>query len=356
VLRRLGALVVNDSKLAVRNHFLTIIVALALIYVAVILWLIPRELSLETRLVVLDETSDRRITAALEAQIEQEPGAVDRLTLAADRSEFDRGLQSGIGTVGLIATGDGRAPEVELVFQGHENQRTRNLLVAAIDEQLINPLYFGQSRPDYETRVLNPGAPTEKPPFNEALLPIFLFTEAGMLGVFLIAALMFSEKLEGTDRAYSVTPGRTTEFLLSKVLVFGILALVMTAIITVPTVGLAGISLWQLAVVILLASFFTSYAGVVVAAFFDNFAQYVFWGILVMVILGLPAGSYFVPSFSPAAVRIIPTYPFIFALREIYFPTGNPGIVYTAIWQLSLATVVAGAAGTLIFQRRLRGT
>jgi hypothetical protein len=102
-----------------------------------------------------------------------------------------------------------------------------------------------------------------------------------------------------------------------------------------------------------MGAMFSALLGATVASFFDNFSQYLFPSVALMVGMTLPSVSYFVPSFSPAWLRLIPTYPLAFGLREAIFPTGNPQIVGNAMLALLVLNLVLLAIGSVIFDRQV---
>jgi hypothetical protein len=72
-----------------------------------------------------------------------------------------------------------------------------------------------------------------------------------------------------------------------------------------------------------------------------------------MLVLSLPSVALFLPSFSPLWVRLLPTYPMVFGLREAVFPTGNTQIFWNAVLVMLAANVVLLLIGSRAFDRQM---
>jgi len=66
-----------------------------------------------------------------------------------------------------------------------------------------------------------------------------------------------------------------------------------------------------------------TFLGLAVAVFFNNISEWLFIGIALLMINMAPVISYGWPSFAPSWLTLLPSYPIIFGLREILFPTGR---------------------------------
>lgn len=348
MLRRIWTGLLRDNKINFRNHYYTVTIAFALLYLVAVIWLFPTEGSLKHATYLLDQTSDGRIAAAAVRQDQE-----GRLRLVGSVEEMRAAMQENQNSVGIAVADSSPLPTATLFFQGHENPRLRSLLAVSTEEWLRE--LEGQPRPGVtriETIALRGESAPPRIPFNHSLIPVLLFSDAGMLGLLLIAALIFFEKGEGTLKAYLVTPGRIWEYLLSKALSLALVAVSFTLILVVPVLG-TGPNYLHLLGVMALGAILTALLGALAAVWFDNLSQFLFPAIGLIALLSLPAVAYFVPSFSPLWIRWLPTYPMIFGLREAAFPSGNPEIVTSAMAILLAVDLLLLFLTSLAFRRRL---
>ena len=168
----------------------------------------------------------------------------------------------------------------------------RNLLAVSVEAQLRE--LYGEPWPQQvqlQQQFLRPQTEAATVPFNHLMVPIFLFSDAAMIGLLFIIALIFMEKEEGTLMAYLVTPGRVFEYLLSKALSLALLAVVFTAIFVPPILGMQPNYLHLLAVMVV-TSIFTSLLGAWLGLYFENLNQAMFPMVGLIVVLGIPAVAY----------------------------------------------------------------
>lgn len=348
MLRRLLSLTKRDLKLVTRNYYLTIVIILALLYAVTTRFLIPADLNPQA-VIVLHDTSGGQ---ALRQMYERAGGGT--VILAGSADEYDRHLEAA-NRIGLRVFGAAAPDRIEITYQGWETEKTRRLLEASLQGQVAALTgRMGTDFPVFERTVLRPGLVAEQPPFNLALVPIFIFSEAVLMGIFLAGALLIAEKEERTSRAYQVTPAGTGEYLIAKSLAMGVLALIFTVILNLLTVGLSGN--WPaILLLVLVGAVVTTVFTLIYAALFKNLSQFLGGSILAVFVLTLPAASYFMPAFAPAMVRVLPSYPLLFGLREAYFPSGNPGLITTALGQLGITALVLAPLALWALGRQLRG-
>jgi len=346
MLHRLWMMMKRDNLINFRSHFYTVTVVVAVLYLIAVKWLIPAQVDSRHVTFLVDQTQGRQAAAVLKAT-----GEAGAFRLLSTPDEMRQALEQDRDTSGILLTEGAPLPSVTLLFQGHESQRVRNLVGAAV-EGLLRQVY-GQPAPSEPTVTLTVlGAEKAEVPFNRMLLPVFLFTDPAMVGLIFIAALMFMEKDEGTLLAYLVSPGRIYEYLLSKAATLALLGLLFTLILVPPVMGLDPNWL-HLLLLMVVSGFFASLLGAWISVHFSNLSQALFPLVMVMSILTAPAAAYMNPSFSPAWLRLFPTYPMVFGLREALFPSGNPGDVYSALLVLSLWTVAMLALASVAFRRQI---
>jgi hypothetical protein len=348
VFRRLLSLTKRDLRLVTRNYYLAIVVILALLYAVVTRFLIPADLNPRAVVVLYDTSGGQAIR-----QMYERAGA-GNVIVAGSAAEYEQHLEAA-NRIGLKVYGAVAPERIEVTYQGWETEKTRRLLEASLQGQVAALTgQLGTGFPVFERTVLRPGLVAEQPPFNLALVPIFIFSEAVLMGIFLAGALLIAEKEERTNRAYQVTPAGTVEYLTAKSLAMGVLALVFTVLLNLLTTGLGG-NQPMILVLVLAGAAVTTIFTLIYAALFRNLSQFLGGSILAVFVLTLPAASYFMPAFAPAMVRVLPSYPLIFGLREAYFPSGNPGLITNALGQLGITALVLVPLALWALGRQLRG-
>jgi len=208
-------------------------------------------------------------------------------------------------------------------MQGYETERLKNLYlifhnkVATVDEirehmdsQVVRALYT-------DHQELND---------KENLIPVFLTFNGSLMGLFIIAAYIFLDKKEGTIKAYAVTASPVRQYLISKVGVIIVMAIVSSLVILMPVMGLQPNYLLLL-VFIITSGFFASSLGLVLTSYYKDMMQS--FGTLYILILAmiLPNIAYFIPSWEPAWIKVIPSYPMIQSFKEIILTNGDTGYV-----------------------------
>jgi ABC-type Na+ efflux pump permease subunit len=313
---------------------------------------IPGDVSVSPDIYLVDQTGDGRYAASVEQQAQQE-GTADKLFRLGSVEELVQRVEGNQNSVGMLIEEANPLPQVTLFMQAHHNDKVRNLLAVAVEAQLRE--LYGEPLPqqvEVQQQFLRPQAEDSRVPFNHLFVPFMVFSDAAMIGMLLIVALIFMEKEEGTLMAYLVTPGRVFEYLLSKALSLALLAVVFTAILVPPVLGMQPNYLHLVAIVVLM-SVFTSLMGAWFGLYFENLNQAMFPMVGLIVVLGIPAVAYMIPSFSPQWLQWIPSYPMAFALREAVFPSGNPEIVFSGLRDTLLMILFMLAGGTLSFKSQV---
>ncbi|RJX21013.1 MAG: ABC transporter permease [Desulforudis sp.] len=342
-LRQLASLTDQDLKLATRNYLFVFAVILALLYILAVRFLIPAELNLDPEVYVLNQTG-----------VVMPNGAIDlehpKIHLVSSRDEMQDRLNTRGYSMGVVFTGDRRVENIEIIYQGYEAPKIREILVAATREKLREAYDLGDNR--YTVEVLNPAVTGERPPFNRFLVPTFVYSEAFTLGLFLVAVMLFAEKGEGSIRAYQVTGRPQWMYLLSKSLAIAILGMFLTVLIIAFTVG------WQvnwlaLLLAVLLGSIFASLLGLLTANFFNGISEFIFGGVGIVMLVTLPTISYIFPSFSPWWLTWLPTYGLMFAVGEAVFPASREAILAPTLLILLAVNTVLLVAGARLFRWQL---
>lgn len=343
MLGNLSVLTARELKIAFRNHFFSIIILLAVIYLAAIFFVIPEEVVLDPQVFYSDLTGEGVVKKAL-ADFR---GSITELKSEA---EVYQSLKEENYAWGLVAQKGKPVPQFTFIFQGWEDPKLKKLLIANTENYLAEN-YLNTTTVFQIEEIGNSNF--QKPAFNKFLVPIFLFSEVVMLGLFFVAALIFIEKDEGTFKAFLITPGNIWQYLLAKIVVMAVLAVSFTLLFTLPTLGLQP-NYGQLIILIILCSIFTSLIGVLLASYFNNLSQFLFPAVFVLGILTIPSISYLFPSVSPIFIRFLPTYDFVFGLRQAVFNLGQEAVIFkTSLMFLFLDLILFYLAKIRFSQQKL---
>lgn len=339
----------NISKeiiLGWRSHFFLLTVMLTVAYFLLMTFLIPEDLSTSTQLILLTESEE--IARAIEAS---DLNSKSSLSFVNSRDELYESLNRSFNSVGVIMRGDTASPSFELVFQGHEDTKTRELVKLVVahllngsDDQPIssNSVQYLREKQDDGLDI----------PFNKSFLPIFLMFEAVMMGMIMVFAMVFSEKSQKTLDAFAVTPGRVWEYLGAKVIFLMILGIVFAIILTALTVGLQAKYL-QLVLIVSVGSFLSTSVSLIAASFYENLSQSMAAILTLTVIFSLPILSYYLEGFSPWYLRILPTFPILFSLQGAVFPhQGSTDISYMIL--VAVEAVLAFVIAVNLYKLRIR--
>ena len=185
---------------------------------------------------------------------------------------------------------------------------------------------------------------------RENLVPVFLAFAGSLMGFFIVMAYIFYDKAEGVIRAFAVTPSSIWKYLITKIFVILTTVAVSSSIIAIPVMG--GQPNYLLFYLFLLVTTFAiASLGLLVASFFDNISKA--FGVMypIMIVLLIPAFSYYIPSFDPLWLRFFPTYPVLHGFKEILL-NGDAGYVLT----YSLAFLAGGLVLFMLASIRFRKT
>ncbi|MBN2852564.1 MAG: ABC transporter permease [Clostridia bacterium] len=161
---------------------------------------------------------------------------------------------------------------------------------------------------------------------RENMVPVFIVFMGSLMGFFIVMAYIFLDKSEGVIRAFAVTPSSVWKYLLSKTLVIMTTVAISSSVITIPVMGIQpNYLLFYL--LLLISTFSFASLGLLIASFFDSISKAFGALYTIMIILMLPAFSYFLPSFDPLWLRFFPTYPLLQSFKEIIMVNTDVGYV-----------------------------
>ena len=339
--QRFRSLFMQDLLLSYRNGYVLVTAVLLAIMIALVQFL-PDEINIGPAEFIFDATPGQALEASLLAQGAAAESFVD------SRAALESALADAQTGVGIVVDGTLAAPQVTFLTEGRIAEQNLNLLRAVVDGQIAALRDDGQAVVAVEQ--LRPS--TDPIPLNKKFLPVAVVFEVIIIGYLLVAVMIFEEKQEGTNRAFRVSPAGTWSYLLSKNALFVVMGLLYGGLLMLYAFGF-GINYLNLLVVIGLGTLLMSLVGMTIAVFFNNITEWFFVGIGIMIPNLLPAITYAVPAFSPEWMRFIPSYPILFGVREILFPTGDTGFMLPLLGYLLVANGVMLLLAYTAVQRKL---
>ena len=339
-MKRFFSMFLQDLILAYRSRLILVTVVLLLVMIALVLFL-PSELKVHNEM-ILDKSTGTILANYLAAQ------GVAEGVVYIDEQEFSESLQKQPNKVGVIFSGDLENPAFEIITNSLVAPENINLLKASLDRAILE--LRGQS--DSTLPVVYLRNVSTPPAFNLKVVPIALVFEVVLLGFFFAAVMMFQEKQEATLKAYRVTPAGAWNYILSKNLLFIVLSLAYGIPLLVVGFG-ASVNYGLLFLLLILTASMMTLLSLIIAVFFRNLSEWFFVGVAVLVINSLPSISYAMPSFSPRWMTWIPSYPAVFAVRDVLFNQANWAQIQPVILLMVILNLVSLMVAYLVVQSKL---
>ncbi len=334
----------KDMKLSLKSFYIYIEVGFALIFVAILMFIVPENFEPKTTVYAHFGLPAAYLT---EAEESLDSAGYD-VNMLPSRDEVETKLAGDRGSVGLVVSLDGTKIVYDYILQGYENEKFKNIIRTSIEGK------FARMLPGYAdvTTVRTIEGNTEKLSDRLNMLPVFLGLNAAFMGLFIIAAYIFLDKEEGTIKAFAVTPAKVWHYLASKMGVMLVTGLVSGLIATVFIAGEKA-HYGHLIMLIISLNTFGSALGLFVSSFFDSMTKAMGWLYLSIIVLAFAAVSYYMPAFSPLLIRILPSYPMLFAFRETLYEAVNLAYVYSNVLAFAALAVALFLLSNYRFKKTL---
>ena len=352
-MNRIGNLFKKDLILGIKDIFVLLEIGFAIVVLILLLFLIPEDIKKDALIYIYDETR------VVENFIVDSVGLEDMEKQKAEyyvdsREEIVEGMIEEKSAIGMIvAQNDSGTYNVELLTQPYTKEAIAQYIEIDMEDllALITPPYDFYPKGvlnSVRVEALQRGL-RDDIPFNQRLLPVILLMMVGVLGLFIMISLIGQERVEATIRAFRISPAGLWEFLLSKHLLLLALGFTTFSIIYLPMMGFGGYP--QALLIILLTIVLGSSIGVILGGIFDTPMASMLFVLLIILVLGLPVISLFSPAFSPAWLKIIPSYHTLFGLDAAMFPDNNSHIIWQSAAVLAGLDVVLLAFSAWLFGR-----
>jgi ABC-2 type transport system permease protein len=352
-----GAIVGKDLRLFVRDRFYLLVTVMGLVFYVAVFWVLPA---------AADDTYEIGVHL---------PGGVGLLgALPADDQEGLRVVPYGSSAALAAAVQAGDEIIAGLDFPpGYPEGTTasdpatvRVLLAAGAPEELRPALVAGVREiahaiagdelpvtlPAQEDVILGVDRAGQQLSLREQMRPLLVFLVL-IVEMFALASLVASEIAQRTITALLTTPARTSDVLLAKALLGTLLAFSQALVLALATGTLARAPV-LLTVTLLLGALLVTGFGLLAGATGKDFVTIVFWSVLLVVPLAIPAFAVLFPGAAAWWVRLLPTY----SLVETVVGAASYGEGWAEaaprLLALSAWCVVVLAAGTVVLGRRVR--
>lgn len=355
----------KEFILATRSFYFYVEVGFAFIILAVLLFAVPKEsTAMQTSYTYLD-MPQHAADIVIESMLEDDTdGKLEAVTLEVDKVEYHaqrvereeeyiyilesaddlRTLadkERNIGAIVLLS--DTGELQFEYYFQGYESTRLKNLISVLHN---IDSAELEQSFNAQEVTTLSEAGDTMNN--RENTLPPVLTFSSCLMGMFILAAYVFLDKEEGVIKAYAVTASSVSRYLMSKITIVLLTSVVTSLIILIPIMAVK-INYGLMLLLLITSGFFSSVIGFLLASFYDNIEKAFGMIFVILMLMMLPAISYFLPGWNPVWVKYLPSYPIIQGFKEILT---NGSVSYPII--ASAGFLTAGAVLFIITDRRFR--
>lgn len=345
---------IKELKIASRGFYFYIEIFMAVLILAVLLFAVPDNFASKTsEYLYLDmpvEVSDIYLEAILAENIDSK---VEDVQVKIDKEEKDASLytidnkeiyildsredliymadkERKIGAV--ISIDENYEFNYEYYLQGYESDKFKDLLKILHVESSDT---IKKAVDNQEVRALSTNYQSLSD--KENLMPSIMVFNGSLMGLFIIAAYIFLDRQEGVIKAYALTPSPVWQYLMSKIGVLMVTSIVSSFIVLLPIMKFQPDYLLLL-VLLITTAFFSSSLGLLLASFYENIMQAFGSIYFIMILMIIPNIAYFIPSWNPNWVKILPTYPMLEGFKSVLLGNGDWQYVLT----ISVGFLIAG--------------
>lgn len=223
-----------------------------------------------------------------------------------------------------IITMDGSGDiQTTYIIQGYEPDRYTNFLY------LTNTLTLADIEDELDNQDVVELGSSERLSNKENIVPVYVVFAGSLMGFFIIISYLFLDKGEGVIKAIAVTPSSIWSYLLSKTFVILTTVVISSSIVVIPIMGLKP-NYFLFYGFLIITTFAFSALGLLIGSFFKSISQS--FGILyfIMIVLMIPAISYYASAFNPTWIQFFPTMPILIAFKGILL--GQADWAYVGIY------------------------
>lgn len=345
----IGTLVSKDLNLYFRNRFFAFITVLALVMYIAMYFFLPDTVDETLELAVYAPDIPRDVLEDMEEDGLEllDMRSEEALITAVGEGDYEVGVVMPENLRREIARGD--LPEMRVYFTPDVPAEFRDIYIIMARELAFlvagEPLYL-----DVTEEVIGMDMAGQQIPPRDRMLPM-LTVFVLLMETLGLASLISSEVEAGTIRALLVTPMSVTDLFLGKGLTGVFLAFVQAILLMAITGGLRTEPLLMI-VTLLLGSIMVTGFGFLLASAARDMMSVLGWGILLVLILAIPAMVVFLPGITTDWIMLLPTHYLVDTLYRVL----NFGASWADVWQnlvaIALFAAAAVALGVVALRRR----
>lgn len=322
---------IKDLKVSFKTFYIYIEITMALIFVAVLLFVVPENFSSNAKLFIHVDKEMRNSSMYKELEETTDENVINLENFSEIRTRMEEDRNS----VGIGIQSEGKKLVYNITLQGYESPKFRNLIEKAL---IAN---FASESQGFEnvTNLITLDISSERLSDRLNMLPVFLLLNSSFVGLFIVATYIFMDKEEGTIKAIAVTPSKMWEYLLSKMGMMLITGLI-TALITTFLVAGTKANYVHLIMLLITTNAFGTALGLFISSFYDTITKAMGSIFVIIIAFGFATVSYYMPSFSPFFIKILPSYPMLFALREVFLESPNLSYIYLNVIGFGILAVL----------------
>ena len=351
----IGTIVRKDFKAFLRDRFYFYMSIVGLVAYVVIFWVLP-------------DTVDEDITigatgAGIESLLEQVSGEdTGGLTIVAfdSRETLMTAVEEGDQDVALglafpddfftaIASGDTATVSVLATADLPDELRT------AMDSFIKEAAFATTGNPlpvDYQEEILGVDRLGDQVSLREKFRPLLAFLVL-LIEMMSLAGLIASEMQERTVTAVITTPATLADFLTAKIIFGALLAFTQVVLLLVAIQSLGSSPLLMLTIMLLGSLMVTGFA-LIAGAFGKDFISVLFWSMLFMIPMLIPAFGLLFPGTASIWIRAIPSFGLVEAITGTTsygegWAEALPNLGMVVAW-----TAVAFVVGLGILRRKVQ--
>lgn len=343
-MKKLWTTFIKDVKLSYQGIYFYMEIIMAVLFILVMLFAVPENFSHSQTFYAVVEVE------SLKTQLTETVFDVEgyHIELFESREALEEALSDNRSAIGAHITEKDGKPVLDLVLQGHESDSMKAFLKTTLEGQLLSEL------PGYVDQTTVRALETKPDRLSDRvnILPMYLVLNVAFMGLFIIAAYVFLDKEEGVIKAFAVAPVKVWHYLVSKIMIMALMGIVVSTLVVIAVAGF-DVNYPLLLLMILVYNVFGSVAGLLITSFFDTMTKAMgamFSSIFILMFGGF---SYFMPSFSPAWIKLLPSYPMIFSFRELLLENGDVGYIFQNIAIFTALSIVLFAYTNFRFKKTL---
>ena len=349
-LRVIGALVAKDLSLFFRNRFFALITVLGLVVYVVIYFIMPKAVNENLEIGLYAPVALPAFEQMQEEGLEIEKVESEEL--------LKEGVAEGQYVAGIALPADiiedfmsGQKPKISVYFASDVPEEIKDAV-----EVLIRELAYQQTGQvltiEIREEILGPDLAGMQIPPRDRMRPLFAVLLI-MMETFGMANLISEEVERRTIDALLVTPVSVKELFFAKGITGVSLAFVQ-AVLFMAIIG--GMSRQPLIILtaLLLGAVLVTGAGFIVAALSKGFMSVLAWGMIILIILFIPAFGIMFPGAVTGWVKAIPSYYLVDTVhRASNFGAGWGDVWYNLVVLLG-ADLALAWIGIMALRRKFR--